>query len=315
MNSTLDSQLIHKTNFELATLLDTVSNLLSMQGASRFRVQAYQRAASSIRELDRPVWQIYGESGIEGLERIPGVGRTISRALQQLIRGGRWPLLERLRGNDIAEQAFASVPNLGAKLAKRIHEELGIETLAELQNAAWDGRLGRMKGIGKKRVQAVREPLAARGRQISTTEGQGTNEQTRLFSDAGDLTSEISVAELLDIDDEYRFKAQKKELPRTTPKRFNPTQAAWLPVLHTERNGRHYTALFSNSAHAHAMGTTLDWVVIYFEDHEKRGQHGRWTVITSGFGRLKGQRIVRGREKECEIYYEDRRENTGYQKF
>lgn len=315
MKSTLDSTLVHLTNFELATKLDTVSELLSMQGADRFRVEAYQRAASSIRELDRLVWQIYGELGIDGLEKIPGVGRTISRALQQLIRGGRWPLLERLQGNDVAEQAFASVPGLGPKLAKRIHEELGIETLAELQIAAWNGRLGHMQGIGKKRVQAVRESLAARGRQLSGGVGQGTNEQSRLFADSGDLTSEVSVAELLDIDDQYRFQARKGQLPRTTPKRFNPTQAAWLPVLHTQRNGRHYTALFSNSAHAHAMGTTHDWVVIYFEDHEKRGQHGRWTVITSGFGKLKGRRIVRGREKECESFYADRREKTGYRTY
>jgi hypothetical protein len=214
-----------------------------------------------------------------------------------MIRGGRWPLLERLQGNDVAEQAFASVPNIGPKLAKRIHDELGIETLAELQAAAWDGSLNKMPGFGEKRIRAVRESLAARGRRSDSTR------QARLFQDEDDLTSEIPVAELLEIDDEYRFKASQNELPRIAPRRFNPAAETWLPILHIDRGQRHYTALFSNTEHAHAMGTTHDWVVIYLEDHNHRGQHGRWTVITSRFGKLRGRRIVRGRENECEEFY------------
>jgi putative hydrolase len=54
------------------------------------------------------------------------------------------------------------------------------------------------------------------------------------------------------------------------------------------------------------MGMHLDWVVVYLEDHRHIGQHGRWTIITSQFGKLRGKRIVRGKEKECENYYKDR---------
>ena len=104
------------------------------------------------------------------------------------------------------------------------------------------------------------------------------------------------MAELLDVDREYRERARKKSLPLITPRRFNPTHEAWLPVLHTERGERHYTALFSNTARAHELGTLRDWVVIYRDD--KRGD-GQWTVVTSRFGPLAGQRIVRGREREC----------------
>ncbi len=293
------------TNAQLAENLDTVSSLLSAQGANRFRAEAYHRAAETIRQIEQPVWKIYAEHGIEELEEIFGIGRTISRALQQMIRGGQWPLMQRLQGNNVSEQMFASVPNIGPKLAKRIHDELGIETLAELQAAAWDGRLDRMPKFGEKRIRAVRESLAARGRYPSNKDEAGCF-QNRIFDGSLDLTTEISIAELLDIDDEYRFESAQGTLPRTAPKKFNPTHAAWLPILHTERDDRHYTALFSNTEHAHAMGTTHDWVVIYFEDHEKRGQRGRWTVITSQFGKLKGKRIVRGREKECGGNYDEK---------
>lgn len=291
-------------NQELAAKLERVSDLLSQQGANRFRAAAYRRAAVSIRNRDVPVWQTYAADGIHGLEQIEGVGRTISRALQQLIRGGRWPLLDRLMGEDVVEKVFASVPNIGPTLAKKIHDELGIETLVELHAAAIDGRLAKMGGFGEKRIRAVRESLSARGRDLGTFVASSHQN----FDQDDDLSTEIPVSEILDIDNEYRFRDAQNELPRVAPKRLNPTSKAWLSILHTLRENRHYTALFSNTRRAHEMGTTHDWVVIYLEDHDGRGQHGRWTVITSQFGKLRGRRIVRGREHDCQKYYRNRKQ-------
>jgi hypothetical protein len=81
------------------------------------------------------------------------------------------------------------------------------------------------------------------------------------------------------------------------PRRFNPTGEAWLPVLHTFRSRRRYTALFSNTARAHRAGKTHDWVVIYGDDHDGREQ--QCTVITATRGPLRGRRIVVGRADEC----------------
>jgi hypothetical protein len=107
-----------------------------------------------------------------------------------------------------------------------------------------------------------------------------------------------SVADLLDIDREYRRRAGT--LPRITPRQFNPNGNAWLPVLHTTRGDRHFTALFSNSGRAHELGRTHDWVVIHAEDGT--GGH-QWTVVTPRVGALKGRRVVRGREPECLHHY------------
>ena len=71
-------------------------------------------------------------------------------------------------------------------------------------------------------------------------------------------------------------------------------------MLHTEREGRHYTALYSNTARAHELGTTHDWVVIYRDDDQHSGS---WTAITSSFGALRGRRVIRGREDECARHY------------
>ena len=105
-----------------------------------------------------------------------------------------------------------------------------------------------------------------------------------------------SVEELLDVDREYRRKAAGGELPLIAPLRFNPSRDRWLPVLHTRRGPRRYTALYSNTERAHRFGRTRDWVVLYSRD--VTGEH-QYTVITGTHGALRGHRVVAGREHEC----------------
>jgi putative hydrolase len=72
-------------------------------------------------------------------------------------------------------------------------------------------------------------------------------------------------------------------------------------VLHTERAGWHFTALYSNTARAHELDRTRDWVVVYYyDDDHHEGQH---TLVTETWGPLAGLRVVRGREAECRRHY------------
>ena len=87
------------------------------------------------------------------------------------------------------------------------------------------------------------------------------------------------------------------DLVKIAPKRFNPTGEAWLPILHTVRDGWHFTAIYSNTARAHQLGRVTDWVVIYF--HKDRWPEGQRTIVTERSGVHKGCRVVRGREAEC----------------
>jgi len=59
--------------------------------------------------------------------------------------------------------------------------------------------------------------------------------------------------------------------------------------------------LFSNTARAHDLGRTRDWVVVYFYDEHHR--EGQCTVVTETRGALIGKRVVRGREDECRVLY------------
>jgi hypothetical protein len=239
-----------------------------------------------LRLITHPVEDIYQAEGVAGLDSLPGIGRRLAYAIRDLILTGRLPILERLRGEGDPVRSLTTVPGIGPVTAARLHD-LGVGSLYDLETAAHDGSLARVAGMGKKRVAGVIDSLSTRLARLRPRPAP-------LFS------LEPSVAELLDVDRQYRESAKTGTLQRIAPRRFNPDGKAWLPVLHTARGLRHYTALFSNTARAHQMGTTGDWVVLYADGGAGERQ---WTVITSGRGILSGKRIVQGREPECAEYY------------
>lgn len=234
-----------------------------------------------------PIEQIVKTEGLEGLEKLPGIGETLARFIHQLVMTGRLPMLDRLRGESDPIALLKTVPGIGRVLAEKLHDELGIETLEELEIAAHDGRLEKISGLGGKRIAGIRDSLATRLGRV------------RIRS-ANRPASEPPVSVVLDVDAEYRRRAARDELPKIAPRRFNPTQKRWLPILHTVRDKRHYTAVFSNTPRAHQLRKTYDWVVIYYDG---RGGERQCTVITSAFGPLVGKRIIRGREPECMEHY------------
>lgn len=275
-------------NRQIACSLEEVSRILAEQGANRFRVQAYAHAADALRLLPEPVVEVLAREGLEGLEKIPGVGETIAHVIRDIVLHGHSGMLERLRGESDPITLLASVPGIGKNTAWKLYEELGIETLQELEAAAHDGRLEELAGIGKKRLAGIRDTLAQRL-------GRMPKPRSSI-----PVSNEPSIAEVLDVDRQYREEARAGKIKLIAPKRFNPTGEAWLPVLHTTRGPRHYTALFSNTARAHELGKTNDWVVLFYDAD---GTERQCTVITSTFGPLQGRRIVRGREAECADFY------------
>ena len=101
---------------------------------------------------------------------------------------------------------------------------------------------------------------------------------------------------ILDVDREYREKAEAGKLALIRPRRFASDEGASLPIFHTQRGDWHFTALYSNTPRAHELGRTRDWVVIYF--HADSEPEGQCTVVTEHFGPLRGLRVVRGREEQ-----------------
>lgn len=283
-------------NDEIADVLERVSDLLETQGADVFRIRAWRGAADSARALSDELTTVLASDGIPGLIRLPAIGKSISAAIQEYVETGHLTLLDRLEGEASAEDLFTTVPGVGEDLAHRIHEHLAIETLEDLEVAAHDGRLDGVPGFGPRRVQGVRDALATMLRSSGLRRARRAQHE-RAEADA----TRPDVSELLAVDAVYRHGAADGTLRRIAPRRFNPEGEAWLPMLHLERGEWAFTAMFSNTARAHALGTTRDWVLVWYEQD---GREALCTVVTERRGLLAGRRVVRGRERECARHYE-----------
>ena len=278
-------------NHEVANKLRDIAELLRAQQANPFRVNAYLHAAATLDNLGQDIADLMQAKGIRGLIALPGIGEGIARSIYEYVATGRMSRLENLRGAADPVELFRSIPTVGRVLAERIHDQLHVDSLEALENVVRDGRLGKVEGLGNKRREAIEAWLQ-----------KHLDDQRRGFRPAARSSDGPPAELILRVDNEYRQKAAAGSLPTITPKRFNPENKAWLPILHTTRDHWHFTALYSNTARAHQLERTEDWVVIYFyDDHHREGQH---TVVTETHGRLRGKRVVRGREAECLEYYE-----------
>ncbi|MFO0846596.1 MAG: helix-hairpin-helix domain-containing protein [Gemmataceae bacterium] len=153
-------------------------------------------------------------------------------------------------------QGLTSLPGVGPRLAEALRDRLGVTTLEGLRQAARDGRLTRH--VGRRRLQGIVTAAEARLREESST----------LALD------EPTVGDLVAFDTGFRNGVETQG-----------RRAGWV-----------MRAAPANTALAHRLGMTSDWVVIEFERGEVCGQR---TVVTETQGDLAGQRVVRGREAEC----------------
>lgn len=271
-------------NADIARKLNEYADYLESEEPNIHRVRAYRRAAQTIFALDRPASELLAEKGRAGLDELPGVGASLAYTIEGLIRTGEFHTLRPAGGHIDPERLLTSLPGVGPRLARVLHERLGVSSLEQLERAAHDGRLTQA-GVGPKRLRGLIDALA------------GRLARTRLPEP---VRGEPSVDELLQVDAEYRRQAGENNLPTLTPRRFNPENEPWLPLYNTDCGGWRFRALFSNTALAHRLNRTRDWVVISFHDGFTSGQR---TVVTETVGDLRGRRVVRGRERECRAYY------------
>ena len=140
-------------NATIAMLFDELADLYELDGAVVHRVLAYRNAAKAVREAPRSVAQMTRAGTVTEL---PGIGRTLEEKLQALLDTGQIPSLERLRGQfPPGLIAMTHLPGLGPKRARRLYDELGIDSLDALREAAESRRLRDVRGFGPKFEEAV----------------------------------------------------------------------------------------------------------------------------------------------------------------
>ena len=141
-------------NAQIAETFENIAGLVEMKGEQRYTVVAYQRVARTIDNFPVELEQMVRDH--EDLKEIPGIGKAIAQKITQLVETGKMDLYERLRSefpHGILD--VMRVPGVGPKTTKRLWDELGIATIAQLERAAEDGTLASLPRLGDKKAENI----------------------------------------------------------------------------------------------------------------------------------------------------------------
>jgi DNA polymerase (family 10) len=140
-------------NAEIAAALRELGILYDLDGADRFRVLAYQEAARTVAQSPISIEQLAEEGR---LTELAGVGKTLAQKIETLIETGSIPSADKLKAKFPATLVEVTrVPGLGAKTARRIYDEVGVENLQQLKEAAEQGRIADIRGLGPKTEENI----------------------------------------------------------------------------------------------------------------------------------------------------------------
>ena len=147
------------TNAQIAAAFDELADLYELDGAVQYRVLAYRTAARTVREASVSVAQLVRDGRVTEL---PGIGKTLETKLQTLLETGDTTQAQKLRAQfPSGVIAMMHLPGFGPKRARRLYDELGIDSLEALRGAAERGELRALRGFGAKVEEKLVEQLAA----------------------------------------------------------------------------------------------------------------------------------------------------------
>jgi DNA polymerase (family X) len=147
------------TNAQIAAAFEELADLYELDGAVQYRVLAYRTAAKTVREASVSVAQLVREGRVTEL---PGIGKTLETKLQTLLETGDTTQAQKLRAQfPSGVIAMMHLPGFGPKRARRLYDELGIDSLEALKGAAERQELRGLRGFGAKVEEKLLEQLAA----------------------------------------------------------------------------------------------------------------------------------------------------------
>jgi len=152
-------------NVDVAEQLELLADLLEIEGEASFRVLAYRRAATRIRETAGSV----AELALAGrAKELQGIGKTIEEKIVQVVEDGEMHALTKRKKIIPPEVvSFMRLPGLGPKTAARIWQELGVTTIEELKQAAEQEQLRTLAGLGAKTEERILKALAEKKQEPS----------------------------------------------------------------------------------------------------------------------------------------------------
>ncbi|MFW6100345.1 MAG: DNA polymerase/3'-5' exonuclease PolX [Bacteroidota bacterium] len=146
-------------NYEIASALKKLSDLLEIDGASSFRVRAYRNAARTIKEMSRELSDLVQDG--EDLSQLPDIGKNMADKIKNFVQTGKLPQLEEMQQKiPVDTEELLQISQLGAKGIKALYENLGITNMDQLKKAAETGKVEALKGFGKKTQQKMLDEIS-----------------------------------------------------------------------------------------------------------------------------------------------------------
>ena len=143
-------------NVEIAQVFENIAKLLEAQGENPYKIRAYQRVAPEVRNLP----ELAEIAEAHQLRTVPGVGAEIEKKIEEMLATGHLMYYENLLAQfPDGFMTLMDLPGVGPKLAARLHKGLGIGTVADLESALEDGRVGTVSGLGPKTVENLQQAL------------------------------------------------------------------------------------------------------------------------------------------------------------
>src|SRR5437867_4509639 len=183
------------TKNEVAQALEEIATLMELRDENPFKIRAYANAARSIETFGGNIPDL---QDTEALAKIPGIGKSIAEKIRELVTTGSIKYLEELRSHfPAAILELFSIPGLGAKKIKALHEQLDISSIEQLREACVSGRVAKLPGFGETTQEKICAEIERRTKHVGSFQfGQIAAEAETVRSDlaAHPDASQVDVA-------------------------------------------------------------------------------------------------------------------------
>lgn len=147
-------------NHYIASVLNRIAELLEFKGDNPFKFRSYQMAAETIGPMGTPIAEIVARGGASELQKIPGIGKTISAQILEIVETGKSSYFEELTTEVPATVLdLRRVSGIGLKTAQLLYRDFGIKSLGELRSLVGSGGLKSVPGLGEKTLARIAKSL------------------------------------------------------------------------------------------------------------------------------------------------------------
>lgn len=146
------------SNDEIVEILELTTKLLELHDADTFKIRTYSSAAFNLSRLND---QELATLSTAALTQLPGVGKSMAAKIQEIVQTGRLNELEQLMAQTpVGVLDMFKIKGIGAKKIGTIWRQLGIDTIAGLQEACETGQIAKLKGFGESTQQKILASMA-----------------------------------------------------------------------------------------------------------------------------------------------------------